>query len=181
MLYLVQKVFKVWSELIVNFVKYVFRFKHRNRGTVVGATINPERNISDMDDFTCECNISGDLTEALKAKGVCMNRNMKCTSPIEPVYFRCENSEKICAWCSKPLNEDSVKKLKQKLQTHSTVQPNCGEKSCLKRNAGGPNGWTILRPKVKRKTKPKKPKPKAPKRKVPPGGSPSGKRRKQGN
>ena len=134
-----------------------------------------------MDDFTCGCDISGDLTEALKAKGVCMNRNMKCTSPIEPVYFRCENSEKICAWCSKPLNEDSVKKLKQKLQTHSTVQPNCGEKSCLKRNAGGPNGWTILRAKVKRKPKPKKPKPKAPKRKVPPGGSPSGKKRKQGN
>ena len=106
---------------------------------------------------------------------------MKCSSPIEPNYFRCENSENICAWCSKPLNEDSVKKLKQKLQTHSTVQPNCGEKSCLKRNAGGPNGWTILRPKVKRKPKPKKPKPKAPKRKVPPGGSPSGKRRKQGN
>ena len=62
-----------------------------------------------MDDFTCGCDISGDLTEALKAKGVCMNRNMKCTSPIEPVYFRCENSENICAWCSKPLNEDSVK------------------------------------------------------------------------
>ena len=140
-----------------NFVKYVLRFKHRERRRVVGATINPER------------------------KSVCMNRNMKCTSPIEPVYFRFENSENICAWCSKPLNEDSVKKLKQKLQTHSTVQPNCGEKSCLKRNAGGPNGWTILRPKVKRKPKPKKPKPKAPKRKVPPGGSPSGKRRKQGN
>ena len=43
MLYLVQKVFKVWSELIFNFVKYVFRFKHRNRRTVVGATINPKR------------------------------------------------------------------------------------------------------------------------------------------
>ncbi len=84
--------------------------------------------VSDMDDFSWGCDISGDLTEALKAKGVCMNRNMKCTSPIEPVYFRCENSENICAWCSKPLNEDSVKKLKQKLQTHSLVQPNCGEK-----------------------------------------------------
>ena len=131
---------------------------------------------------TCGRDICGDLTDALKAKGICMNRNMKCTSPIEPVYFRCENSEKICAWCSKPLNEDSVQKLKQKLQTHSTVQPDCGEKSCLKRNAGGPNGWTILRPKVKRKPKPKKPKPNvSPKRKVPPGDSPSGKRRKQGN
>ena len=64
---------------------------------------------------------------------------------------------------------------------HSTVQPNCGEKICLKRNAGGPNGWNSLRPKVKRKPKPKKPKPKAQKRKVPPGGSPSGKRRKQGD
>ena len=40
---LVQKVFKVWSKFIFNFVKYVFRFKHRNRRTVVGATINPER------------------------------------------------------------------------------------------------------------------------------------------
>ena len=42
MFYLVQKVFKVWSKFIFNFVKYVFRFKYRNRRTVVDATINPE-------------------------------------------------------------------------------------------------------------------------------------------
>ena len=34
--------------------------------------------MNDMDDFTCGCDISGDLTEALKVKGISMNRNMQC-------------------------------------------------------------------------------------------------------
>ena len=34
--------------------------------------------INGMDDFTCVCDISGDLTEALKVKGVSINRNMQC-------------------------------------------------------------------------------------------------------
>ena len=33
--------------------------------------------MNDMGDFTCGCDISGDLTEALKVKGVSMNRNMQ--------------------------------------------------------------------------------------------------------
>ena len=33
--------------------------------------------MSDMDDFTYGCDISGDLTEALKVKGISMNRNMQ--------------------------------------------------------------------------------------------------------
>ena len=37
-----------------------------------------EQIMNDMGDFTCGCDISGDLTEALKAKGVSMNRNMRC-------------------------------------------------------------------------------------------------------
>ena len=43
MFYLVQKVFKVWSKFIFNFVKYVFRFKYRNRRTVVDAKSTPGR------------------------------------------------------------------------------------------------------------------------------------------
>ena len=72
-----------------------------------------------------------------------MNRNLTCSDPIEPLYYRMDNCEDICAWCKKPLNEDSVKKLQCVLTTHSTVQPNCGEQSCMRRNAGGSDGWTI--------------------------------------
>ena len=140
--------------------------------------------MSDMDDFTCGCDISEDLTETLKVKGVSMNRNMTCSSPIEALYYRSTNFEPICAWCSKPLNEDLKKRLASKKETHSTVQPNCGEHGCLLRNAGGENGWTIQRAITKRrKPKPKlmpKPKPKAQKPEKTPGGSPSGKKRKEG-
>ena len=66
--------------------------------------------MSDMDDFTCGCDISEDLTETLKVKGVSMNRNMTCSSPIEALYYRSTNFESICAWCSKLLNEDLKKK-----------------------------------------------------------------------
>ena len=34
--------------------------------------------MNDMGDFTCGCDISGDLTEALKVKGASLNRNMQC-------------------------------------------------------------------------------------------------------
>ena len=88
-----------------------------------------------------------------------MNRNLTCSDPIEPLYYRMDNCEEICAWCKKPLNEDSVKKLQCVLTTHSTVQPNCGEQSCMRRNAGGNDGWTIKRPK-KQKISKEKPKPK---------------------
>ena len=88
------------------------------------------------------------------------------------MYYRSTNFESICAWCSKPLNEDLKKRLASKKETHSTVQPNCGEHGCLIRNAGGEDGWTTLRPITKkRKPKPKlkpKAKPKAQKR-TPPG------------
>ena len=107
--------------------------------------------MSDMDDFTCGCDISEDLTETLKVKGVSMNRNMTCSSPIEALYYRSTNFESICAWCSKPLNEDLIKRLASKKETHSTVQPNCGEHGCLIRNAGGEDGWTVLHPITKKK------------------------------
>ena len=137
--------------------------------------------MSDMDDFTCGCDISEDLTETLKVKGVSMNRNMTCSSPIEALDYRSTDFDPICAWCSKPLNEDLIKRLASKKETHSTVQPNCGEHGCLIRNVGGENGWTVKRPITKkRKTKPM-PKPKTQKRKKTPGGSTSGKRRKQGD
>ena len=113
-----------------------------------------------------------------------------------------DNCEDICAWCKKPLNEDSVKKLQCVLTTHSTVQPNCGEHSCMRRNAGGSDGWTIkrpkktkiskekpkpkpkpsLKPKPKPKTKPKpnsRDKPRGSKRRGPPEGQPPGKRKKE--
>ena len=113
--------------------------------------------------------ISKDLTEALKVKSVSMNRNMACSIPIEALYYRSTNLEPICAWCSKPLNEDLKKRLASKKETHSTVQPNCGEHGCLIRNAEGEDGWTTLRPITKkRKPRPKlkpKPKPKDQKRK----------------
>ena len=65
--------------------------------------------MNDMDDFTCGCDISGYLTEALKVKCVSMNRNMTCSSPIEALYYCSTNFESICAWCLKPLNEDLKK------------------------------------------------------------------------
>ena len=99
-----------------------------------------------MDDFICDCDISGVLTKALKVKGVSMNRNMTCSSPIEALYYRSTNFESICAWCSKPLNEDLKKRQASKKETHSTVQPNCGEHGCLIRNAGVEDGWTTPRP-----------------------------------
>ena len=110
-----------------------------------------------------------------------MNRNMTCSSPIEALYYRSTNFEPICAWCSKPLNEDLKKRLASKKETHSTVQPNCGEHGCLLRNAGGANGWTIQRAITKRRKHKPKPKLKAQKWKKPPGGSPSGKKRKEGD
>ena len=101
------------------------------------------------------------------------------------------NCDKICAWCQKPLNEDSINELQSSLKTHSTVQPNCGERKCLKRNPGGLQGWTIKRPK-RQKPKPKpnpkrkpnsKPKPKSKgkgqKRGGPPADKPPEKRRKK--
>ena len=172
MFYLVQKVFKVWSKFIFNFVKYVFRFKYRNRRTVVDATINPESKGAIIKLFL----ILDYLPHIKRYAHLC---NAFCVVCFTLLRRWCPFTLLLYAFAQ--MNEDSFQKLKQNLQTHSTVQPNCGEKSCLKRNAGGPNGWTILRPKVQRKPKPKKPKPKAPKRKVPPGGSPSGKKRKQGN
>ena len=141
-----------------------------------------------MDDFTCGSNISGVLNEKCKAKGVCVNRNLTCADPIEPIYYRKANYENVCAWCKKPLSEDSVQKLKHVLTTHSTVQPNCGEHGCLRRNCGGTDGWTIKRPKKQKTSKPKpKPKPKlkakskakGKKRKKPSGGEPPEKRRKE--
>ena len=95
------------------------------------------------------------------------------------------NCDKICAWCQKPLNEDSINKLQKSLKSHSTVQPNCGERKCLKRNPGELQVWTIKRPK-RQKPKPKpnsKPKPKSKgkgqKRGVPPADKPPEKRRKK--
>ena len=129
--------------------------------------------MNDMDDFTCGCDISRDLTEALKVKGVSMNKNMTCSSPIEALYYRSTNFESICAWYSKALNEDLKKKLASKKETHSTVQPNCDEHGCLIRNARCEDEWTGLRP----ITKERKPEPKAQKRTPsdpPPGRSPSG-------
>ena len=80
------------------------------------------------------------------------------------LYYRSTDFDPICARCSKPLNEDLIKRLASKKETHSTVQPNCGEHGCLIRNAGGENGWTVKRP-ITKKRKPKpKPKPKAQKR-----------------
>ena len=101
--------------------------------------------INDMGDFSCGCDISGDLTEALKVKGVSMNRNMTCSSPIEALYYRSTNFESICAWCSKPLNDSLIKRLDSKNETHSTVQPDCGEHDCLIRNVGDVDGWTVMR------------------------------------
>ena len=139
--------------------------------------------MNDMDDFTCGRDISGDLTEALKVKGVSMNRNMTCSSPIEALYYRSTDFDPICAWCSKPLNEDLIKRLASKKETHSTVQPNCGEHGCLIRNVGGENGWTVLRLERKRKQKSKlKPKPKLKSlKREKTGGSPCAKKRKEGN
>ena len=71
-----------------------------------------------------------------------------------------------------------VKKLQRVLTTHSTVQPNCGEQGCLRRNCGGSDGWTIKRPK-KPKIPKAKPKAKGKKRKKPAGGEPPEKRRKE--
>ena len=105
--------------------------------------------------------------------------------PIEPIYYRKSNYDNVCAWCKKPLNEDSVKKLQRVLTTHSTVQPNCGEQGCLRRNCRGSDGWTIKRPKKPKipKANPKipkaKPKSKGKKRKKPAGGEPPEKRRKE--
>ena len=56
--------------------------------------------MNDMDDFTCGCDMSGDLTEVLKVKGVSMNRNMTCSSPTEALQYRSTNFESIVAWCS---------------------------------------------------------------------------------
>ena len=141
--------------------------------------------MSDMDDFTCGCDISEDLTETLKVKGVSMNRNMTCSSPNKALYYRSTDFDPICAWCSNPLNEDLIKRLASKKGTHSTVQPNCGEHGCLIRNTGGEDGSTTLRPITKkRKPKPKlkpEPKPKAQERKNQPGGSTSRKKTKEGD
>ena len=71
-----------------------------------------------------------------------------------------------------------MKKLQRVLTTHSTVQPNCGEQGCLRRNCGGSDGWTIKRPK-KPKIPKAKPKAKGKKRKKPAGGEPPEKRRKE--
>ena len=60
------------------------------------------------------------------------------------LYYRSTDFDPICAWCSKPLNEDLIKRLASKKETHSTVQPNCGEHGCLIRNVGGEDG-TVLR------------------------------------
>ena len=110
--------------------------------------------MSDFDDFTCGCDISEDLTEVLKVKGVSMNRNMTCSSPIEAFYYRSTNFEPICALCSKPLNEDLKKRLASKKETHSMVQTHCGEHGRLIRNVGGEDGWTALHP-IAKKRKPK--------------------------
>ena len=59
------------------------------------------------------------LTDALKVKGVSMNRNMTCYSPIEALYYRCTNFESICAKCLKPLNEDLKKRLASKKESHA--------------------------------------------------------------
>ena len=134
--------------------------------------------MNDMDDFTCGSNISGVLNEKLKAKGVCVNRNLTCADPIESIYYRKINYDNVCAWCKKPLSEESVQKLQHVLTTHSTVQPNCGEQGCLRRNCGGSDGWTIKRPK-KPKIPKAKPKSKEKKRKKPAGGEPPEKRRKE--
>ena len=75
--------------------------------------------MNDMDDLTCGCDISKDLTEALKFKGISMNRNMTCSSPIEALYYRCTKFESICAKCLKPLNEDLKKRLASKKETHA--------------------------------------------------------------
>ena len=127
--------------------------------------------------------ISEDLAEVLKVKGVSMNRNMTCSSPIEALYYRSINFESICMWCSKPLNEDLKKGLASKKETLSTVQPNCGEHGCLIRNTGGEDGSTTLRPITKkRKPRPKlKPKPKPKDQKREKNGSSSGKKIKQGD
>ena len=60
--------FSVWNTQDGIFKKDLFSI----RGTGLKNIMN------DMDDFTCGCDISGDLTEALKVKGVSMNRNMQC-------------------------------------------------------------------------------------------------------
>ena len=102
---------------------------------------------------------------------------MTCADPIEPIYYRKGNFDNVCAWCKKPLSEESVQKLQLALTTHSTVRPNCGEQGCLRRNVGGSDGWTMKRlkkpkmpktkpnPKLKPKTKPNA---KVKKRKNPP-------------
>ena len=142
--------------------------------------------LDDLDDFVCGYDLHEVVGEDLKKKGVCINRNLSCCDPIEPIYYRMSNCDKICAWCQKPLNEDSINKLQSSLKTHSTVQPNCGERKCLKRNPGGLQGWTIKRPKrQKPNPKPKlKPKPnakggKGKKRGGPPADKPPEKRRKK--
>ena len=94
------------------------------------------------------------------------------------------NYDNVCAWCKKPLSEESVQKLQHVLTTHSTVQPNCGEQGCLRRNCEGSDGWTIKRPKKPKipKAKPKlkaKPKAKAKKRKNPSEAKLRKKRRKE--
>ena len=45
-------------------------------------------------------------------------------------------------------------KLASKKETHSTVQPKCGEQDFLIRNMGGENGWTVQSPIAKRMPKP---------------------------
>ena len=100
-----------------------------------------------------------------------------------PSTFPSTNFESICVWCSKHLNDSLIKRLESKKETHSTVQPNFGEHSCLIQNVGCEDGWTVLRPTTK-KRKPKsklksKSKPKSRKRKK--GGSPCAKKRKEWN
>ena len=87
-----------------------------------------------MGGFTCGSDISDVLNENLKNKGVCVKRNLTCADPIEPIYYRKGNFDNVCAWCKKPLSEESVQKLQLALTTHSTVRPNCGEQGCLRRN-----------------------------------------------
>ena len=96
------------------------------------------------------------------------------------LYYRSTDFDPICAWCSKPLNEDLIKRLTSKKENHSTVQPNCGEHGCLIRNAEGENGWTVKRP-ITKKRKPKpKPKPKAQKLKKNSGRLTLGEEKKEG-
>ena len=146
-----------------DFVEHILRIEDGDFRLSVRSSVNPKRNFLILFYLFPHIQLHSDI------------RN-----PLFAFYYRSTNFESICAWCSKPLNEDLKKGLASKKETHSTVQPNCGEHGCLIRKEGDEDGLDYT-PSNNEKT-PAEAQAKTQGSKAdPPGGSPSGKKRKEGD